>query len=81
MVAGDAAGWHVVGVFVPQEKVQGGARSECAAGPRGERIVVLYSDPVELSIFREGRWVESSHEEGFSQGAVELGLKGVSSVG
>ncbi len=81
VVAGDASGWHGVGVFVPQEKVKGGANGECAAGPWGERIVVLYCDPVDLSIGREGRGVESSLEEGFSQGAVELRLKGVSGIG
>ena len=81
MVAGDTAGRQVMGVFVPQEKVQGGAHGECAAGPRGEWAVVLYCDPVDHSILREGRGVESSFEKGFSQGAVELRLKGVSGSG
>ena len=41
----------------------------------------MYCDPVDLYICREDRGVKSSHEEGLSQGAVELRLKGVSGIG
>ena len=70
-----------MGVGVPQEKVEGGAHGECAAGPRWEWTIVLDSYPMYLTVGREGGGNEAPLKEGFAQSAVELRLKCVAVLG
>ena len=62
--SGDAAGGHLVRVFIPEEEVECSAHGKRAAGPRREGVVVLDRDPFHPLVRGESGRGESSKEEG-----------------